>query len=219
MYILLFMNWVRHGGSTMSETKSSYCRVARLGFKRLPTTKLMLSLIRSNAFGASILPGYIMSHYSSAFAASCWYWSRPWDDLSYGNWAELKSQLYMTIRDSCLWFIDWGHKLSVPSAWFVQTERNQPRNSISTVIYIIMRFGALSIQQKFRFAILEIIRAQWNGLTSSNFIFARWHTRLAKIWHFSQETNRSIYKSTRERVDSRNQWGKRLLLNGLLIIF
>ena len=93
MYILLFMNWVRHGGSTMFETKSSYCRVARLGFKRLPTTKLMLNLIRSNAFGASILPGYIMSHYSSAFAASCWYWSRPWDDLSYGNWAELQSQV------------------------------------------------------------------------------------------------------------------------------
>ena len=33
--------------------------------------------------------------------------------------------------------------------------------------------GALSIQQTFRFAIVEILRAQWNGLTSSNFIFAQ----------------------------------------------
>ena len=32
----------------------------------------------------------------------------------------------------------------------------------------------------------------------------RWHTRLTEIWHFSRETSRSIYKSTREKVDSRN---------------
>ena len=44
------------------------------------------------------------------------------------------------------------------------------------------------------------------------FIFSRWHKRLTEIWHFSRETSRSIYKSTRERVDSRNQWRWRLHL-------
>ena len=51
------MNWVRHGGSTTFETKSSYCRVARqglpcytavarLGFKRRATAVLKSNLIR-----------------------------------------------------------------------------------------------------------------------------------------------------------------------------
>ena len=43
----------------------------------------------------------------------------------------------------------------------------------------------------------------WVRLHPTSF-FSRWHTRLTEIWHFSRETSRSIYKSTRERVDSRN---------------
>ena len=44
--------------------------------------------------------------------------------------------------------------------------------------------------------------------------FLRWHSRLTEIWHFSRETSCSIYKSTRERVDSRNKWRWRLHLMG-----
>ena len=47
------MNWVRHGGSTTFETKSSYCRVARLGFKRRATAVLKSNLIRSIEFGTA----------------------------------------------------------------------------------------------------------------------------------------------------------------------
>ena len=35
-----------------------------------------------------------------------------------------------------------------------------------------------------------------------------------EIWHFSRETSRSVYKSTRERVDSRTVWRLRLHLMG-----
>ena len=59
------MNWVRHGGSTTFETKSSYCRVARqglpcysaeaqLGFKRRATAVLKSNLIRSIEFGTAV---------------------------------------------------------------------------------------------------------------------------------------------------------------------
>ena len=48
------MNWVRHGGSTTFETKSSYCRVARLGFKRRAAAVLKLNLIRSTEFGTAV---------------------------------------------------------------------------------------------------------------------------------------------------------------------
>ena len=59
------MNWVRHGGSTTFETKSSYCRVARqglpcytavarLGFKRRTTTVLKLNLIGSIEFNTAV---------------------------------------------------------------------------------------------------------------------------------------------------------------------
>ena len=51
---LQFMNWVRHGGSTTFETKSSYCRVARLGFKRRATAVLKSNLIRSIEFGTAV---------------------------------------------------------------------------------------------------------------------------------------------------------------------
>ena len=48
------MNWVRHGGSTTFETKSSYCRVARLGFKRRAAALLKSNLIRAIEFGTAI---------------------------------------------------------------------------------------------------------------------------------------------------------------------
>ena len=59
------MNWVRHGGSTTFETKSSHCRVARqglpcytavtrLGFKRRATAVLKSNLIRSIQFGTAV---------------------------------------------------------------------------------------------------------------------------------------------------------------------
>ena len=48
------MNWVRHGRSTTFETKSSYNRVARLGFKRRSTAVLNSNLIRSIEFGAVV---------------------------------------------------------------------------------------------------------------------------------------------------------------------
>ena len=59
------MNWVRHGGSTTFEIKSSYCRVARqalpsytaiarLGFKRRAAAVLKLNLIRSIEFGTAV---------------------------------------------------------------------------------------------------------------------------------------------------------------------
>ena len=62
---LRFMDWVRHGGSTAFETKSSYCRVARkglpcytavarLGFKRRATAVLKWNLIRSIEFGTAV---------------------------------------------------------------------------------------------------------------------------------------------------------------------
>ena len=59
------MNWVRHGGSTTFETKSSYCRVARQGllcytavarlsFRRRATAVLKSDLIRSTQFGTAV---------------------------------------------------------------------------------------------------------------------------------------------------------------------
>ena len=59
------MNWVRHGGSTTFETKSSYCwvarqglscymAVARLGFKRHATTMLKSNLIWSIELGTAV---------------------------------------------------------------------------------------------------------------------------------------------------------------------
>ena len=48
------MNCVRHGGSTTFETKSSYCRVARLGFKRRATALLKSNLIRAIEFGTAV---------------------------------------------------------------------------------------------------------------------------------------------------------------------
>ena len=51
---LYFMNWVLHGGSTTFETKSSYCRVARLGFKRRATAVLKSNLIRAIEFGTAV---------------------------------------------------------------------------------------------------------------------------------------------------------------------
>ena len=59
------MNWVRHGGSTTFETKSSYCRVARqgstyytavaqLGFKRRATAALKSNLIQLIEFGTTV---------------------------------------------------------------------------------------------------------------------------------------------------------------------
>ena len=59
------MNWVRHGGSTTFETKSSYCRlarqalpcytaVARLGFKRRTTAVLKSNLIRTIEFDTAV---------------------------------------------------------------------------------------------------------------------------------------------------------------------
>ena len=59
------MNWVRHGGSTTFETKSSYCRVARqglpcytavaqLGFKRHTTAMLKSNLIQSIEIGTAV---------------------------------------------------------------------------------------------------------------------------------------------------------------------
>ena len=59
------MNWVRHGGSTTFETKSSYCRVARqglpcytavarLGFKRRATAVLKSNSIRSIEYGTAV---------------------------------------------------------------------------------------------------------------------------------------------------------------------
>ena len=59
------MNWVRHGGSTTFETKSSYCRVARqglpcytevarLGFKRRATPVLKSNLIQSIELGTAV---------------------------------------------------------------------------------------------------------------------------------------------------------------------
>ena len=65
------MNWVRHGGSTTFETKSSYCSsycyccvarqglpcytaVARLGFKRRASAVLKSNLIRSTEFGTAV---------------------------------------------------------------------------------------------------------------------------------------------------------------------
>ena len=66
---LEFMNWVRHGGSTTFETKSSYFRVARqatrqslpcytavarFGFRRRDTALLKSNLIRSIEFGKAV---------------------------------------------------------------------------------------------------------------------------------------------------------------------
>ena len=59
------MNWVRDGGRTTFETKSSYCRVAwqglscytavaRLGFKRRGTAVLKSNLIWSIEFGTAV---------------------------------------------------------------------------------------------------------------------------------------------------------------------
>ena len=59
------MNYVRHGGSTTFETKSSYCpvagqgfpcytAVARLGFNVRATAVLKLNLIRSIEFGTAV---------------------------------------------------------------------------------------------------------------------------------------------------------------------
>ena len=59
------MNWVRHGGSTTFETKSSYCwvarqglscymAVARLGFKRHAITVLKSNLIWSIELGTAV---------------------------------------------------------------------------------------------------------------------------------------------------------------------
>ena len=59
------MNWVRHGGSTAFETKSSYFRVARqglpcytavarFGFKRRTTALLKSNLIWSIEFGKAV---------------------------------------------------------------------------------------------------------------------------------------------------------------------
>ena len=50
------MNWVRHGGSTTFETKSSYCRVhasSTTGFKRRATAVLKSNLLRSIDFGTA----------------------------------------------------------------------------------------------------------------------------------------------------------------------
>ena len=79
-----------------------------------------------------------------------------------------KSQLYATLRESCLWFVVWGSKLTAPALVHTLDRTKWIRNSISTVIYIIMRFGALSIQQKFRFAFWKfyenwIERLAWVG--------------------------------------------------------
>ena len=48
------MNCVRHGSGATFETKSSYCRVARLGFKRRATAVLKSNLIRSIEFGTAV---------------------------------------------------------------------------------------------------------------------------------------------------------------------
>ena len=49
------MNLVWHGGSTTFETKSSYCRVARLGFKRRATAVPKSNLIsRAIEFGKAV---------------------------------------------------------------------------------------------------------------------------------------------------------------------
>ena len=57
------MNWVRNWNenielkfdfNTTFETKSSYCRVARLGFKRRATTVPKSNLIRSVEFGTAL---------------------------------------------------------------------------------------------------------------------------------------------------------------------
>ena len=48
------MNRVRHSGSTTFETKSSYCRVARLGFKHLATAVLKSNLIRAIELGTAV---------------------------------------------------------------------------------------------------------------------------------------------------------------------
>ena len=45
-----------------------------------------------------------------------------------------------------------------------------------------------------------------NGRIVDSCLFQVDIKRLEEIWHFSRETSRFIYKSTRERVDSRNQW-------------
>ena len=91
------MNWVRHGGSTTFETKSSYCcvvrqglpcytAVARLGFKRRATAVLKSNLIRSIEFGTAVARRLKRASSANEHSFDVWFLFQIWNTHSLWFW-------------------------------------------------------------------------------------------------------------------------------------